>query len=171
MFSHQNSRLLVKYSNEKDLISDLKKGNEFAYIYLVDHYNRRLYAYALSLSSDSEQAQDIIQNVFLRIWERRQHMEITTSLLSYLFRSVYNEFLNLNKKKTNTQLIEQKYFESLERITQNYSEASLEKALERVNNEIQKAVSKMQGGIYFKSKGWLNKYRNIKLFKCFSKNC
>ncbi|GAA3617634.1 RNA polymerase sigma-70 factor [Flavivirga amylovorans] len=127
----------MDYSNQTKLIKELKKGEERAFIYLINTYNKRLYGYALSLSNNKIMAQDIIQNVFLRIWEKRKTITINTSVQNYLYKSVYNEFLNLYRKHKSTMLLEQKYFQSLERTTANYDENSFKKALDRITIEIQ----------------------------------
>ncbi|WP_299666165.1 sigma-70 family RNA polymerase sigma factor [uncultured Polaribacter sp.] len=127
----------MKYQNQSILLKHLKKGEEKAYIYLVDTYNKRLFGYALTLCRNEEIAQDIIQNVFLKTWEKRKKIHITSSLQNYLFRSVHNEFITLYNKKRSTILLEQKYFESLERVTKGYDEDFLIKALERITIEIE----------------------------------
>ncbi|MEO1486389.1 MAG: RNA polymerase sigma-70 factor [Bacteroidota bacterium] len=127
----------MSYLNQTILIEHLSKGKEEAFIYLVDSYNERLYAYALTLSRDEAMAQDIIQNVFLRTWEKRKKINITSSLQNYLFKSVRNEFLNLYKKKKNTMPLEQRYFESLEKVTSDHDEHSFKKAMDRITSEIQ----------------------------------
>ena len=60
------------YQDQSLLIEHLKQGKEKAYIYLIDYYSQRLFAYALTLSCNETMAQDIIQNVFLRTWEKRK---------------------------------------------------------------------------------------------------
>ena len=60
----------------KLLIERLKNGEEAAFIYLVDRYNRRLFGYAMTLTSNHAQAEDILQNVFLRTWEQRKKLYI-----------------------------------------------------------------------------------------------
>ncbi len=127
----------VNYNDQTTLILHLKKGEENAFIYLVETYSNRLYGYALSLSHDKVIAQDVLQNVFLRIWEKRKTIDINTSFQNYLYKSVYNEFLNIYKKQKSTMLLEQKYFESLERITLGYNDISLKKAIEKITIEIQ----------------------------------
>lgn len=128
--------------NEINLIERLKKGDEGSFIYLVDHYNKRLYGYAITLANDHATAEDILQNVFLRTWEKRKKLNINTSLQSYLLRSVYNEFINLYKKKRSTMVLEQKYFKSLERSVVLHDESSFEKVLERVMHEVQQLPPK-----------------------------
>lgn len=124
------------------LVERLKKGEEKAYVQLVDLYNRRLFGYALSLTNDYAQAEDIIQNVFLKTWEQRKKLKIRTSLQNYLFKSVYNEFINQYKKKRSTMILEQKYFESLEKATSVHDDSSLEKVIAHITQEIQKLPPK-----------------------------
>ncbi|MDO5968750.1 RNA polymerase sigma-70 factor [Flavivirga aquimarina] len=127
----------MNYKNEKLLIEHLKKGEQKAFIYIVDNYNQRLFGYALSLTNDLAMAQDIIQNVFLRTWERRKKIDIKTSLQNYLFKSVHNEFLNQYKKNQSAMLLEQKYFDALEKTTESYENNIFEKIIERVKKEIE----------------------------------
>ena len=104
----------MKYSDERLLIEGLKAGTEDAYICLVDRYSRRLFGYSLTLANDHAMAEDILQNVFLRTWEKRRKLNVTTSLQNYLFRSIHNEFINQYKKRQSNLLLEQKYYENLE---------------------------------------------------------
>jgi len=56
-----------------------------------------LHSYAHSILEDYEQAEEMVQQVFLKLWERRERIEINTSVEAYLYRSVYNESLNFLK--------------------------------------------------------------------------
>lgn len=125
------------YKDEKKLIEAIKKGKEEAYVYTLETYSKRLYAYALTLAKDEAIAQDILQNVFLKTWERRTRLNITKSLQNYLFRAVYNEFINQYKKRKSDLLLEQKYHDALEKVV-NENEASFaDKAIKYVISEIQ----------------------------------
>ena len=121
----------------KLLIERLKNGEEAAFIYLVDRYNRRLFGYAMTLTSNHAQAEDILQNVFLRTWEQRKKLYIKSSLQNYLFKSVYNEFINQYKKSRSTMILEQRYFEGLERAVTLQEDSPVEKVIARITKEIQ----------------------------------
>ncbi len=127
----------MNYRDDSELIESLRSGEEKAFVYLVDQYNQRLYGYALTLTKDHTEAEDILQNVFLRAWEKRKKMNITNSLQNYLYKSVRNEFLNQYKKTRSTMILEQKYFEALEKVTSTQDENEFQITLARITKEIQ----------------------------------
>lgn len=62
------------------------------------HFNA-LHAYAFTILKDTHQAEEIVQQVFCRIWEKREDLSIHTSAKAYLYRSVYHDSLNYLKHK------------------------------------------------------------------------
>lgn len=130
------------YSNQKILINSLKRGEENAFVYLVDKYSQRLFAYALTLCNEPDDAQDILQNVFLKTWQNKRKINISSSVENYLFRSIHNEFINQYKKKRATMILEQKYFKALEKVIENQEENSFAKIIELLTAEINKLPPK-----------------------------
>lgn len=57
-------------------------------------YAKPLHAYGYTLLANSHQAEEMIQQLFLKIWEQRATLEIHTSLKAYLYRSIHNDCLN-----------------------------------------------------------------------------
>ena len=55
------------YSDNTTLIDSLKNGDETAYTYLIDTYHHKLCVYANSLVKNVYSAEDIVQNVFIKI--------------------------------------------------------------------------------------------------------
>jgi len=125
-------------------VNRLQKGDKKAFVALIDKYNQRLYGYALSLTNDHTQAQDILQNVFLKTWEKRKKLGIHSSVQNYLFKSVYNEFINQYKKKRSTMILEQKYFQALEKAISIQNEESLDKIMTKISEEIKQLPPKCQ---------------------------
>ena len=54
------------------LIEKLKKGDSKAFSYLMDRYYRILCVYANSLTNDNTKSEDIVQNIFVKIWLNRK---------------------------------------------------------------------------------------------------
>lgn len=80
---------------DKDLVKHLNLKEEWAYVALFDAYYHKLYLFAERYIYDSDKAHDIIQDLFVRIWERREPLLLKSeSLRYYLFTAVRNNCLN-----------------------------------------------------------------------------
>ena len=130
------------FSNNSDLILYLKKGNVNAYAYLVDSYNHRLCLYANSLMNDVPISEDIVQNVFIKVWEKRDNLKADFSIKSYLYKSVYNACINEYKRNQSVTILEKKYIEELDRILEDKDEDALEKLIGLVKEAIQELPPK-----------------------------
>ncbi|MEO8254507.1 MAG: RNA polymerase sigma factor, partial [Flavobacterium sp.] len=104
------------FSDNDTLIASLKNGEEMAYVYLVDTYHNKLCIYANSLIKNVYSAEDIVQNVFIKIWKQRTRLKADRSLKSFLYKSVYNEFIDLYRKNQSLLSIEKSYYEALDAI-------------------------------------------------------
>lgn len=125
------------YKDENDLIKAIKEGEESAFVYALETYNKPLFAYALTLTKDEAMAQDILQNVFLKTWEQRKNITINRSVQNYLFKSLYHEFINQYRKNKSHLLLEQKYYDTLEKVINEDDDAFSEKAIKHITAEIQ----------------------------------
>lgn len=79
---------------ENKIIDGLKAGNESSYKQLFNDYYILLTAYANKYVNDPEEAREIVQDLFVHLFEIRNSLIIATSLKSYLYRSVKNRCLN-----------------------------------------------------------------------------
>jgi RNA polymerase sigma-70 factor (ECF subfamily) len=76
-----------------------------AFEQLYIHMRNRLYIYALSIIKEEAAAQDIVQELFLTLWEGRQFEHIHTGLVPYLVTAVRNRSLDYLKKEQNRERI------------------------------------------------------------------
>lgn len=77
----------------------LKSGNIDNFTEIFSIFYPSLYTFSRRYISDPDDAKDIIQNVFVNIWEKREELTIHTSLKSYLFKMVSNACLNEIKRR------------------------------------------------------------------------
>ncbi len=105
-----------KYSDQKILLKHLKKGKTTAYTHIVELYYEQLCNYAKNLARDDFQSEDIVQNVIVRIWQQREKLNSNITIKNYLFRSVYNEFIDQYRKSTAITALEKKYIEGLDTV-------------------------------------------------------
>lgn len=126
------------------LMESLTNGDEKAYKFLLNKFHRKLNAYALTLVNDHSMAQDIVQNVFLKTWKNRSKLNPEFSIQSFLYKSVYNEFINSYQQNKAMMLLQQKYVESLQHVVETTDESSIERMLAIINKEIQNLPNKCQ---------------------------
>ncbi len=89
---------------ERELFQAIRKSNKKAFEKLFHIYYGYLCSYALKIIQNDNAAEEIVQDFFVMLWEKREQINVETSVKNYLFRSVKNRTLNElkhNKIKTN----------------------------------------------------------------------
>lgn len=89
--------------SEADLIRSLKEGDMKAFSQLFDRYGKRLYHFSIGYLKSSANAEEIVQEVFLKIWNNREEILIHKSFESYLFTIAKNGILNTIRKSKSEQ--------------------------------------------------------------------
>ena len=79
---------------DTELAKRIKSGDQEAYRTFFEAHYPALFRFLRHRGLQKESAEDIIQNAFLYIWEKRQHIEPGKSLRAYLFRIGYTRMLN-----------------------------------------------------------------------------
>ena len=67
------------------LLIDLKNGDEKAFETLFWKYNEHVYHFIYSLLYEKSMAEDLTQNVFLKIWEKHETIDVEQNFDAYLF--------------------------------------------------------------------------------------
>jgi RNA polymerase sigma-70 factor, ECF subfamily len=94
---------------EKDLIARLKDGDQTAFELLFYHYYPGLVVYTSQFTADRNEAEEIVQDFFVRFWQKHQQIIPADSFKNYFFLSVKNSSLNYLKHKK----IEARYLKEL----------------------------------------------------------
>ncbi len=79
---------------DADILSAIQQGNERVFEVVFRKYYQALCNYGFGLLKDMDDAEEIVQSIFTKLWEQRAEIEITVSLKSYLYRAVHNTCLN-----------------------------------------------------------------------------
>ena len=80
--------------NEATLIARLQNRDEAAFEQVFKSHYKNLHAYAFSMMREDSAAEEAVQNVFYKLWERSEGLSISGSIAAYLYRAVHNEALN-----------------------------------------------------------------------------
>jgi len=143
-------RPLINHS-EKDLVCSLRQGDMKAFDELYYRYLPKLLYFAYKYLCDEQEAEDTVQVIFIKIWEKRKNLDDSKNFKSYLFQSVKNQLLNkLRNQKKNCTIedIPEKYCISSE----NVFEKLTYQELENTTNELIKNLPKTQQKVFVLSK-------------------
>jgi RNA polymerase sigma-70 factor, ECF subfamily len=120
------SFLLLEY-NQKQFVFALREGDEVVYESVFRDYYNRLCNYAHGIVEDTDEAEEMVQNTFLALWENRLTIDIHTSVKSYLYQAVHNNCLNRIKH---------------EKVRQAYGKYQQQNADDRFDNVSQQLIGK-----------------------------
>lgn len=93
----------TNYISETDWIIALKEGNLQAFNELFERYGKRLYHFSIGYLKSIENAEEIVQEVFMKIWDNRLELSAQKSIESYLFTIARNGILNTIRKSKSEQ--------------------------------------------------------------------
>lgn len=81
---------LNQINDETQLVLSLSKGNLLAFNSLYRKYSNRLYRFALGYLKSEDEAEELVQEVFMKIWEKRAELKKELSFKSFLFTIAFN---------------------------------------------------------------------------------
>ncbi|MCK0136434.1 RNA polymerase sigma-70 factor [Arenibacter sp. S6351L] len=119
------------------LVEHLIAGEEKAFEQVMEAYYKKLLIYAYSFTNDYPQAQDIVQNVFLRLWERRQNINIRESFQGLLYKSVYNEYIDDYRRNKSSIIINEAYKHALNYAVEDTNYQLVEDKIALIKKEVE----------------------------------
>lgn len=87
----------MQLDTEREIIDNLKKGDSNALKILFGEYYAAMCSYAFRFFNDVDQAEEVVQDIFVKLWENRRSINIGSSVKNYLFTWVRNQSLNVLK--------------------------------------------------------------------------
>ena len=114
----------------------LSAGDFNAFNILYEKYHQALYFFALKLSKNQHEAEELVQSVFVTVWETRQAIDSEKSFSAYLFSIARNRFYDMLRKRVIESCYADYIFQQNNLITND-----LEKEIE--DNEINEIINKL----------------------------
>ncbi len=84
---------------EQFLTESVKKGDKKSFEFLFKSYYSNLCKYARNIVHNESTAEDLVMDIFLRIWETPEKLRISTSVSGYLYQCVHNHCINYLTRK------------------------------------------------------------------------
>ena len=141
---------MAEIRNDQQLVQLLQKGNVAAFDSLFEGYSQRLFGFAYKYFKNETDAEELVQEVFVKVWENRQTLKSELSFRSYLFTIALNQIRkHFNKKATSL-----RYLESLTQDPEypvSFQDDSYESNLQQINLIIEQLPPRRRE-IFIKSK-------------------
>lgn len=149
--------------NELRLVNLVAEGSETAFEGLFKAHFKSLHAYARVMLEDDMLAEEAVQQVFFRIWERKQQFSVHTSVKAFLYRAVYNECMNYLKRQK-TKAGHADYAMHIHKTEAGYESPLMRIERTELESELQKAMNELPEqcrNIFYMSRFDELKYREI----------
>lgn len=86
--------------DSKHLLNQLASGNEGVFREIFDQYAPKIYSFALKLTHSVVTAEEIVQDVFLKIWTHRDHLTGVNHFSAYLYTLTRNHIFTVLKQQS-----------------------------------------------------------------------
>lgn len=142
-----------KVNNQYFILDELRRGNERAFEFAFHEYYASLIRFSYSFVKDQNKAESIVQEVFIKLWEKRDTLSNIENLMSYLMSMVHNQsidFLRKEKAESKAYLkvrLEKSENTTEEQISKNEFEESLLHSLQKLPERCRTAfeLSRFEG--------------------------
>lgn len=131
---HMSTPIINILENDALLIK-LKNGDATAFEEIYNQYRSKIYTYALKLSKSTVVAEEIVQEVFIKIWQKREQLNPELHFGAYLKKITLNHVLNHLKKVAREKTLQDELFNYLSLIRNNAEDSLLEKELLKTYEE------------------------------------
>lgn len=130
---------------DDELIPLLNKGDEAAFTEMYDRYWEKMASYAFRLTRSEEEAADIVQEIFVSLWNRREMLEVKGTLVSYLIKSTRNLSLRyIERNITKHDFLERLSATMQHALAEFDDPISLKQLQEHIDGRVEKLPSKMR---------------------------
>jgi len=87
-------------SEEKAIIQRFKAGDAAAFDAIYNKYSKKLYNFAYGLLKDHDSASEMVQEVFVTLWEKRNQVDVKFNFENYIFTITYNSIRKFFRQRS-----------------------------------------------------------------------
>jgi RNA polymerase sigma-70 factor (ECF subfamily) len=84
----------IAHHSDSEIVRLIKQGDKQAFDELYYRYADRMLGFADAFCGDSEESEEVVQVLFVAIWEKRKQLDPSKNINAYLFQSIKNKILN-----------------------------------------------------------------------------
>lgn len=116
---------------EYELLQQLIEGDTKAFKDIYELYQDRIFAFAYKLTKSRENANDIVQEIFIKLWEKREQIKVELNFGAYLKKMTQNHVYDFLRKVSKDRALQQSIKEKLQALQNKTEEDLLAKELQK----------------------------------------
>lgn len=132
--------------NEKELFIRMSQGDEAAFTEIFYHYTQRIYNYILNKTKSPETAEEIVQEVFIKIWNSRENFSEVNNYESFLFAMASNKLIDFFWRMAHQEKLKKEVWDTIkdtsnitiEQLDFRHSQELINKAVEQLSRQRKK---------------------------------
>ena len=137
---------------DNELVERLQKGDVEAFDLIYEKYSGKLYSFGLKYLRSTSEAEELVQSVFLKLWENHKNLRKESSFKSYIFTIAYNDICKLFRKRNYRQkFIDDTLYENSQSSSEIEDGIDYQSVLEQVQQIVDK-LPERQKTIFLKSR-------------------
>jgi RNA polymerase sigma-70 factor (family 1) len=124
--------------NDAELLRLLKESDKMAFTEIYNRFHKPVYRYLISIVKVEEQAEDLVHEIFLKLWESRETLSVRGAFTPYLFRACHNKAIDAIRKIANDHKLQSDLLKAYENLTVAADHSQEE--LHRLDNLVEEAL-------------------------------
>lgn len=130
----------VPLKDEENLFFQLARGDESAFARIYHHYVEKLFPFVYKLAKSETVAEDVVQSIFLKLWQNREELIQVKNYKAYIFTMATNATLNYLKRMAT----EARICREMAKVTQSSSNETEERLrVEEIRSMLDLAIDQM----------------------------
>lgn len=126
---------LPDITEDIELLKKLREGDQLAFAQIYNLYRSKIYLYACNLCKSAETAEEVVQEVFIRIWQKKEQINPELNFDAYIRKITLNHVLNHLKKIARDKVLQEEVLNYMDAIRHSTDDSLLEKELLKTYDE------------------------------------
>jgi RNA polymerase sigma-70 factor (family 1) len=160
----------LKDEDERVFVRLIVQGNEAAFEQLYELYKDKIFAFAFALSKSKDVAQEIVQETFVRLWEKRDQINPDISFNGYIKKITYHLVIDFFRKVKLDVKLQQKLQENMQELQHTFEDDLIGKDLNKLYQQAIDQLPTQKQKIYLLSRQQQFSYEEIAAELNLSKN-
>lgn len=134
------------------MLASLKKGNKAAFKTVFELYEKRLYYFIHSITKSDYATEEILQEVFIKIWTKKETIDIRLSFDAFIFTIAKNATFNYLRSIANQESLKKEYWKNLSFLNEETENTILLGEYEEIVNDILQQIPTQKRSVFVLSK-------------------